>query len=114
EFRVKDENGDPPYFRWRTVEAARLDEDGVTFHEETNMQEWGGRFSNVGEVRMEWDAETQEWVGRDTWAAATGDKGGNRYKLVCDIRDRKGGETKTGFPVDGHYLVTTNEPWVLY
>lgn len=114
EVRVKDANGDPPYFRWTTEEAGRLLDDDMNFEDLDDMDEWGGRFSNVGEVRMEWDAETQEWVGRDTWAPATGDEGGNRYKLVCEIRDRKGGVTTTGFPVDGHYLVTTNEPWVLY
>lgn len=114
EVRVKDEDGDPPYFRWRATEAARLDEDGTTFHDQSDLELWGGRFSNVGEVRMEWDPESREWVGRDTWAAATGDRGGNRYKLECEIRDRQGGVTRTGFPVDGHYLVTSNEPWVLY
>lgn len=114
EVRVKDDNGDPPYFKWRTTEAAVLDDDGTSFIDQTDMDTWGGRFSNVGEVRMEWDAETQEWVGRDTWAAATGDKGGNRYRLECEIRDRKGGTVTTGFPVDGNYLVTSNEPWVLY
>lgn len=114
EVRVKDAEGDPPYFRWRATEAERLDDDGVSFNKERNMDLWGGRFSNLTEVRMEWDAETQEWVGRDTWAAATGDEGGNRYKLECEIQDRKGGVTKTAFPVDGNFLVTSNEPWVLY
>lgn len=114
ELRVKDENGDPPYFRWKTVEAGTLNDDGMNHTRVYDMAEWGGRFSNVGEVRMEWDAENQEWVGRDTWAPATGDKGGNRYLLECDIRDRKGGVAQARFPVDGHYLVTTNEPWVLY
>jgi type II secretory pathway pseudopilin PulG len=116
EVRVKDADGDPPYFHWKAKEAGILQDNG-SFTVKTGdaaLAEWGGRFSNVGEVRMEWDPETQEWVGRDTWAPATGDLGGNRYKLECTIRDRKGGETKTGFPVDGHYLVTTNEPWVLY
>ncbi len=114
EVRVKDADGDPPYFEWKTVEAAIVQPDGVTFNTQTDMDLWGGRFSNDGEVRMEWDAENQEWVGRDTWAPATGDLGGNRYKLVCYIRDRKGGTTTSGFPVDGNYLVTTKEPWVLY
>lgn len=114
EVRVQDTDGDPPYFRWVTTEAAIADPDGVTFYDQSDLDLWGGRFSNVGEVRMEWDAEHQEWVGRDTWAPATGDLGGNRYKLECQIRDRKGGTVTTGFPVDGNYLVTTKEPWVLY
>jgi prepilin-type N-terminal cleavage/methylation domain-containing protein len=114
EVRVKDDDGDPPYFRWETTEAAEFDDEDETFTDQSDMVVWGGRFSNTAEVRMEWDAETQEWVGRDTWAPATVDRGGNRYKLVCKIRDRKGGSTTTGFPVDGNYLVTSKEPWVLY
>lgn len=114
EVRAKDVDGDPPYFRWETVEAAIVSPSGNSFTDQTDMDKWGGRFSNNGEVRMEWDAENQEWVGRDTWAPATGDLGGNRYKLVCHIRDRRGGEVTTGFPVDGNYLVTTKEPWLLY
>lgn len=114
ELHVKDKDGDPPYFRWRTVEASRLIDDKGNFKDETNMERWGGRFANEGEVRMEWDAEKRLWVGRDTWAPAPEDLGGNRYKLVCEVRDRKGGVVETGFPIDGHYLVTTNEPWILY
>lgn len=114
EVRVKDADGDPPYFKWETTEAAIVGSNGTSFTDQTDMDLWGGRFSNAGEVRMEWDAENQEWVGRDTWAPATGDLGGNRYKLVCRIRDRKGGTVTTGFPVDGNFLVTTKEPWLLY
>ena len=114
EVRVKDVDGDPPYFRWETTEAAEVSEDGSSFTDKGDMELWGGRFSNTTEVRMEWDAETREWVGRDTWAPSTKDRGGNRYKLVCNISDRKGGVVTTGFPVDGNYLVTTKEPWVLY
>jgi prepilin-type N-terminal cleavage/methylation domain-containing protein len=114
EIRVKDLDGDPPYFRWKTTEAAEVSEDGNSFTDLVDMDKWGGRFSNNGEVRMEWDAERQEWVGRDTWAPATGDTGGNRYKLECTIRDRNGGQITSGFPVDGHYLVTSKEPWILY
>lgn len=118
EVRVKDADGDPPYFQWEAVEAAEVNPDGVSFGAtytgKAQMALWGGRFGNTNEVRMEWDAKTKEWVGRDTWAPSTKDLGGNRYKLVCTIRDRKGGVVTTGFPVDGNYLVTTKEPWVLY
>jgi hypothetical protein len=105
EVRVKDADGDPPYFKWETTEAAIADPNGTTFYDQSDLDLWGGRFSNAGEVRMEWDAENQEWVGRDTWAPATGDKGGNRYKLVCKIRDREGGTTETGFPGQCGHLV---------
>ena len=114
EVRVKDADGDPPYFQWEAVEAAEASADGSSFTAQTDMDLWGGRFGNSTEVRMEWDAATKEWVGRDTWSPSTKDLGGNRYKLVCNIRDRKGGSITTGFPVDGYYLVTTKEPWVLY
>lgn len=114
EVRVRDDDGDPPYFKWKAVEAGEVQSNGTTFVTQSDMDKYGGRFSNTKEVRMEWDAETKEWVGRDTWAPSTLDKGGNRYKLQCDIVDRKGGSTTAGFPVDGNYLVTTKEPWVLY
>lgn len=114
EIRVRDEDGDPPYFQWKTAEVGRVNASGSGFTNETDIAQWGGRFSNATEVRMEWDPETSEWVGRDTWIPAPGDKGGNRYRLDCTIRDRKGGVARTGFPIDGNYLVTTKEPWVLY
>ncbi len=114
EVRVKDPDGDPPYFRWETVEAGRVSADGTTFQNQTDLALWGGRFANAGEVRMTWDPETEEWVGRDTWTPAPGDLGGNRYRLRCVIRDRRGGQATTGFPIDGNYLVTSKEPWIVY
>ncbi len=114
EVRVRDPDGDAPYFRWETAEVGRLRADGTSFQRESDLALWGGRFSNAGEMRMEWDPETNEWVGRDTWSPAPGDTGGNRYRLVCKITDRRGGVATTGFPVDGNYLVTSKEPWILY
>lgn len=114
EIRVKDEDGDPPYFRWETAEVGRAVTGGTSFSNETDFARWGGRFSNATEVRMVWDPETQEWVGRDTWTPAPEDLGGNRYRLECTITDRKGGVARSGFPIDGNYLVTTKEPWILY
>ena len=108
EVRVRDADGDPPYFEWET-RAARSPAN-VAY---SDMDVWGGRFSNTGEVRMEWDATQREWVGRTTWSPASGDAGGNSYQLVCNIRDRKGGTLTSGFPITG-WLETTKEQWVLY
>ncbi len=114
EVRVRDNNGDPPYFKWSTTEVGELQGDG-SFIPKADLVAWGGRFGNVNEVRMEWDAESKEWVGRDTWAPSTKDNGGNRYRLTCKIVDHKGGATVADFPVaGGRYLVTTQQPWVLY
>lgn len=115
EVRVRDDNGDPPYFQWKTTEVGEVNAVGTAWTPQTNMLEWGGRFGNQTQVRMEWDAEKREWVGRDTWTPSTRDKGGNRYVLVCDITDRKSPPIQARFPVvPGEFLVTTKEPWVLY
>jgi type II secretory pathway pseudopilin PulG len=115
EVRVADANGDPPYFQWKATEVGEVNANGTAWAPQTNMMEWGGRFGNQTQVRMEWDAETREWVGRDTWTPSTRDKGGNRYVLECDITDRKSPPIQARFPVvPGTFLVTTKEPWVLY
>lgn len=115
EVRVADDNGDPPYFKWKATYAGEVNSAGNAWTPRTPLSEWGGRFGNQTEVRMEWDPEQRNWVGRDTWTPSTYDKGGNQYTLVCDITDRKGGTTQASFPVvPGEFLVTTKEPWVLY
>ena len=108
EVRVTDANGDPPYFEWYCNEVK--DADGNT---QTDMDLWGGRFSNDGECRMEWDPEQGNWVGRASWVPAKADPGGSLYKLKCKVRDRNGGSLNTGFPVAG-WLETTKKEWVLY
>ena len=115
EVRVRDDNGDPPYFKWETTHVGELNPAGDDWIPQTNMVDWGGRYGNQAQTRMEWDAETREWVGRDTWTPSTRDKGGNQYVLQCEITDRKSDPIYARFPVEGStFLVTTKEPWVLY
>jgi len=110
EVRVRDEDGDPPYFQWSVKDARSPAPAQASYGD---VETWGGRFSNTGEVRMEWDGERKEWVGRTTWTPAPGDRGGNSYQLQCLVRDRRGGTLKAGFPITG-WLETTKEQWVLY
>ena len=108
ELRVEDIDGDPPYFEWTCDEVK--DADGNV---QTDMELYGGRFSNDGECRMEWDSEAGNWVGRTSWIPSRLDEGGSLYRLRCLVRDRNGGELETGFPLSG-WLQTYKKEWVLY
>lgn len=108
EIRISDSNGDPPYFEWFCDEVR--DSNGNT---QNDIDQWGGRFSNDAECRMEWDPEAGNWVGRTTWVPSKLDDGGSLYKLQCRVRDRNGGNLIAGFPVSG-WLETTKKEWVLY
>lgn len=104
EVRVRDDDGDPPYFRWSTLQA--LDPLG-------NPLASTGRFAHDQETRTEWDPATKEWVGRTNWSPDINDVGGSSYVLQCTVSDRRGGVTTSRLPAVGS-LTSSNSLWVLF
>ena len=112
EVRAQDEDGDTPYFHWKTVAVGEVNGSGdVTADTMTSANQ--GRFGNSGSCRMEWSTQTREWVGRTSWTPAPGDRGGRGYQLECEVQDRPNSSETIAFPVQG-WLQTTRESWVLY
>ncbi len=104
EVRVKDDDGDPPYFQWSTLQA--LDPLG-------NPLASTGRFAHDQESRTEWDPASKEWVGRTNWSPDINDVGGSSYVLQCTVSDRRGGLTTSRLPAVGS-LTSSNSQWVLF
>lgn len=116
EVYAQDEDGDPPFFRWETVAVGSADPSGAVTPETTVPVDpiKAGRFGNSGNCRMEWSSATHQWVGRTSWTPAPHDRGGRAYQLKCTFDDRRGGTDTRSFPIDGGWLQTKRESWVLY